>query len=68
MYMFSDSTAQYIGGKCGESSDVGIYTDGLQCVAVLIGAYNKQTGQPIMGVINQPFHAYNKTENRLVIG
>ena len=37
-----------------------MYSFGLQCVTVLIGAYNIVTGLPVMGVIYQPFHT--KTE------
>ena len=29
---------------------------GLHCALVLIGVYLRSTGEPIMGVINQPFN------------
>jgi len=32
-------------------------TEGLQCVCVLVGVYEKSTGLPIIGVINQPFQS-----------
>lgn len=34
----------------------GITSSGLDCVTVLIGVYDKNTGNPLIGVINQPFH------------
>lgn len=49
-----DATAEFIAGVRGEAEG----ERGLPCVTVLIGAYSRATGQPIMGVINQPF--YNK--------
>ncbi|XP_076244306.1 inositol polyphosphate 1-phosphatase [Calliopsis andreniformis] len=51
-----DSTADYING--GEKVDdrTGIHLSGLRCVTVLIGAYLKNTGIPVLGVINQPFY------------
>lgn len=50
-----DSTAQYIQGEVGEVVD-GMVTEGLQCVSVLIGVYDKSTGVPLVGVTNQPFY------------
>ncbi|XP_072117784.1 inositol polyphosphate 1-phosphatase-like isoform X1 [Mobula birostris] len=50
-----DSTFQYIKGYADEKSKDGIYSKGLQCVTILIGVYNRSSGLPIMGVINQPF-------------
>lgn len=54
-----DSTAQYIHGFSSvESEGTGVYFKGLQCVSVLIGAYDMTTGEAIAGVINQPFCSY----------
>ncbi|XP_062383376.1 inositol polyphosphate 1-phosphatase-like [Sardina pilchardus] len=50
-----DSTLQYIKGISNSVPEDSIYSRGLQCVTVLIGAYDLQTGEPLMGVINQPF-------------
>ncbi|XP_036401089.1 inositol polyphosphate 1-phosphatase-like [Megalops cyprinoides] len=50
-----DSTFQYIKGIDDSVPNNNIYSQGLQCVTVLIGAYHLQTGVPVMGVINQPF-------------
>jgi len=53
-----DSTANYIeGGERGQIHQ--IHPVGLQVVTVLLGVYSKHTGEPILGVVNQPFH--NKT-------
>ena len=53
---FLDATNNYIRGKDSEKicSDV-IQSRGLAVVTVLIGVYNRKTGIPIAGVINQPF-------------
>ncbi|XP_032148534.1 inositol polyphosphate 1-phosphatase isoform X2 [Sapajus apella] len=50
-----DSTYQYIKGSTDIKSNQGIFPCGLQCVTILIGVYDIQTGVPLMGVINQPF-------------
>ncbi|XP_053521108.1 inositol polyphosphate 1-phosphatase [Artibeus jamaicensis] len=50
-----DSTYQYIKGSADTESNQGIFPSGLQCVTILIGVYDIQTGVPLMGVINQPF-------------
>ncbi|KAM4836124.1 inositol polyphosphate 1-phosphatase [Thomomys bottae] len=50
-----DSTYQYIKGAADIKSNQGIFPSGLQCVTILIGAYDIRTGMPLMGVINQPF-------------
>nr|XP_055040543.1 inositol polyphosphate 1-phosphatase [Misgurnus anguillicaudatus] len=50
-----DGTSQYIEGKDEEEPDEGFCPSGLPCALVLIGVYLRATGQPVMGVINQPF-------------
>lgn len=51
-----DSTAQYIKGTVGVLDENGVTENGgLQCVVVLIGAFQKSTGLPIVGVAVQPF-------------
>ncbi|GFG34596.1 hypothetical protein Cfor_01927 [Coptotermes formosanus] len=52
-----DSTSEYIGGEEVKLSVGDIYQSGLQCVTVLIGVFDRISGQPILGVINQPFHS-----------
>ncbi|CAB3386120.1 Hypothetical predicted protein [Cloeon dipterum] len=54
-----DSTAEYIQGtECSPDSH-DIYVCGLRCVTVLIGAYNRKSGEPMIGVVNQPFFLEN---------
>ncbi|KAL1770672.1 inositol polyphosphate 1-phosphatase [Sigmodon hispidus] len=59
-----DSTYQYIKGSANVKSNQGIFPNGLQCVTILIGVYDIQTGMPLMGVINQPFVSQNLTTLR----
>ncbi|XP_008050787.1 inositol polyphosphate 1-phosphatase [Carlito syrichta] len=54
-----DSTYQYIKGSADVKSNQGIFPCGLQCVTILIGVYDIQTGVPLMGVINQPFASHD---------
>lgn len=53
--MSVDSTAEYISGGAMESDISGVYMSGLPCVTVLIGAFHRTSGQPVLGVVNQPF-------------
>ncbi|KAF6206845.1 hypothetical protein GE061_018081 [Apolygus lucorum] len=48
-----DSTSEYIQGRTGEDS--GLVRTGLPCVTVLIGVFDRLTGAPLVGVVNQPF-------------
>lgn len=50
-----DATAEYIQGKEKGTRVPNIMANGLQCVTVLLGVYEMETGGPIIGVINQPF-------------
>ncbi|XP_005366431.1 inositol polyphosphate 1-phosphatase [Microtus ochrogaster] len=59
-----DSTYQYIKGSPDVKSNQGVFPSGLQCVTILIGVYDIQTGVPLMGVINQPFVSQNLTTLR----
>ncbi|XP_049629229.1 inositol polyphosphate 1-phosphatase-like [Suncus etruscus] len=59
-----DSTYQYIKGSADTKSNQGIYPSGLQCVTILIGVYDIQTGIPLMGVINQPFLSQDRDTHR----
>ncbi|CAG9792714.1 unnamed protein product [Diatraea saccharalis] len=47
-----DATAEFIAGVQGTAKS----GSGLECVTVLIGAYLRSTGEPVIGVINQPFY------------
>lgn len=51
-----DSTAQYIQGKTSKPDEYGVIYEGLECVTVLIGVYQVDTGLPIAGVVFQPFY------------
>lgn len=51
----ADGTSQYIQGKEREITDDEFCPSGLPCALVLIGVYLRATGEPVMGVINQPF-------------
>ncbi|XP_060033574.1 inositol polyphosphate 1-phosphatase isoform X2 [Erinaceus europaeus] len=59
-----DSTYQYIKGSADTKSNQGIFPSGLQCVTILIGVYDTQTGEPLMGVINQPFTSQDSSTRR----
>ncbi|KAL0128257.1 hypothetical protein PUN28_003489 [Cardiocondyla obscurior] len=50
-----DSTADYISATEAVDEQTGLYLSGLRCVTVLIGAYKKSTGVPVLGIVNQPF-------------
>ncbi|XP_021922841.1 inositol polyphosphate 1-phosphatase isoform X3 [Zootermopsis nevadensis] len=52
-----DSTSEYISGEDLKLSVGDMYQSGLRCVTVLIGVFDRVTGQPILGIVNQPFHA-----------
>lgn len=51
-----DATSQYIEGREEVLEDGHLFPSGLHCALVLIGAYLRSTGEPVMGVINQPFN------------
>ncbi|CAG4992771.1 unnamed protein product [Parnassius apollo] len=57
-----DGTAEFIAGVQGKADA----NNGLSCVTVLIGAYLRSSGEPIIGVINQPF--YNSGNGRMIWG
>ncbi|XP_071811701.1 inositol polyphosphate 1-phosphatase-like [Apostichopus japonicus] len=54
-----DGTSEFIKGNEDSTPKDGIYSNGLQCALVLIGVFDTTTGEPVMGVVNQPF-AENK--------
>ncbi|XP_011409442.2 PREDICTED: inositol polyphosphate 1-phosphatase-like, partial [Amphimedon queenslandica] len=51
-----DSTNEYVRGVTGSSSD-GLYSQSIHCVTTLVGVFDRITGKPLIGVINQPFHS-----------
>ncbi|XP_039654621.1 inositol polyphosphate 1-phosphatase [Perca fluviatilis] len=50
-----DATSQYIEGREEVLEEGHLSPSGLHCALVLIGVYLRSTGEPVMGVINQPF-------------
>ncbi|KAH8278487.1 hypothetical protein KR018_004072, partial [Drosophila ironensis] len=50
-----DATAEYISGDTMFTNFPGITSTGLDCVTVLIGVYERDTGVPVIGVVAQPF-------------
>ncbi|XP_001358702.3 inositol polyphosphate 1-phosphatase [Drosophila pseudoobscura] len=50
-----DATAEYISGDTMFTNFPGITSTGLDCVTVLIGVYERDTGIPVIGVVAQPF-------------
>lgn len=51
----ADSTNQYIRGQASVAPIGGICPSGLRSALVLIGAYDRSSGDPVLGVINEPF-------------
>ncbi|XP_030632944.1 inositol polyphosphate 1-phosphatase [Chanos chanos] len=58
-----DATSQYIEGKEEVAPEGGFCSSGLPCALVLIGVYLRASGEPVMGVINQPFNQKDSTGN-----
>ncbi|KAM8794163.1 inositol polyphosphate 1-phosphatase [Eudromia elegans] len=50
-----DSTNEYVGGREDEEPQDGISPGGLRSALVLVGAYERRSGRPVLGVINEPF-------------
>ncbi len=64
-YSHADSTINYIRGSVRDSEyhvkgDLELTSRGLQVVTVLIGVYDRATGTPIIGVVNQPFARFDQ--------
>ncbi|NWH67783.1 INPP phosphatase, partial [Geococcyx californianus] len=51
----ADSTNEYIAGREDVAPIDGIAPAGLSSALVLIGAYDRCSGCPVLGVINEPF-------------
>ncbi|XP_061583436.1 inositol polyphosphate 1-phosphatase [Cololabis saira] len=56
-----DATSQYIEGREEALTEGHLSPSGLHCALVLIGVYLRSTGEPVMGVINQPFNHKSPT-------
>lgn len=59
-YSHQDATDEYIKGVT-ITNYPNIPASGLGCVTVLIGAYDIESGKPIIGIINQPFYEQDET-------
>ena len=68
----SDSTSNYIrGNRFGDeptsAGDRMMTSRGLSVVTVLIGVFSMKSGQPVIGVVNQPFAEYDREKKRCVL-
>ncbi|XP_042351870.1 inositol polyphosphate 1-phosphatase [Plectropomus leopardus] len=59
-----DATSQYIEGREEVLEEGHLSPSGLHCALVLIGVYLRSTGEPVMGVINQPFNCKDPASGR----
>ncbi|NWH27563.1 INPP phosphatase, partial [Grus americana] len=59
-----DSTNEYISGREDVAPIDGIAPAGLRSALVLIGAYDRRTGCPVLGVINEPFFCRDPLTHR----
>ncbi|RMB92423.1 hypothetical protein DUI87_31140 [Hirundo rustica rustica] len=50
-----DSTNEFIGGREDVAAVDGVAPGGLRSALVLVGAFDRRTGVPVLGVINEPF-------------
>nr|XP_041567549.1 inositol polyphosphate 1-phosphatase [Taeniopygia guttata] len=50
-----DSTNEFIGGREDVAPIDGIAPEGLRSALVLVGAFDRHSGVPVLGVINEPF-------------
>lgn len=64
IHCFPDSTNQYIRGRGDVAPVGGIYPSGLRSALVLIGAYDRHSGEPLLGVINEPFYRQDPLTHR----
>lgn len=57
-----DGTQEYISGFEVQSENPHIMKSGLKCATVLIGVFDIKSGEPLIGVINQPYADGEKSE------
>ena len=68
--LFLDGTNNYIRGKTPSDVDAdadfsdSLERSGLAVVTVLIGVFDRKSGKPLAGVVNQPFVRFNRSENQ----
>ncbi|NWZ17560.1 INPP phosphatase, partial [Agelaius phoeniceus] len=51
-----DSTNEFIGGREDVAAVDGVAPGGLRSALVLVGAFERHSGVPVLGVINEPFY------------
>ncbi|CAH1117501.1 unnamed protein product [Phaedon cochleariae] len=56
-----DCTGEYVYGNLGEC-ERNIHLNGLKCVTILLGVFNRITGVPVMGIVNRPFILPEETQ------
>jgi hypothetical protein len=60
----ADGTNNYIRGRDERDAqriqDDEVVSNGLPVVTVLIGVFSRSSGNPVAGVVNQPFAFYDK--------
>ena len=54
-----DGTNQYVKGVISDPQN-GIHPNGIHCAVVLLGVYSLSSGEPLLGVMNQPFYILNE--------
>ena len=68
LFPVSDGTNNYIRGGSPVDGDIdysdSFQTRGLPVVTVLIGVFDRNTGKPVAGVVNQPFVKFDHKENK----
>lgn len=64
LFSIQDATSQYIEGREEVLKEGFLCPSGLHCALVLIGVYLRSTGEPVMGVINQPFNYKDPASGR----
>ncbi|NXN99761.1 INPP phosphatase, partial [Rhinopomastus cyanomelas] len=64
----TDSTHEYIEGREEVPPVGGIAPGGLCTALVLIGVYERHSGCPVLGVINEPFHRRDPNTGRYLRG
>uniref|UniRef100_A0A8C3NHV8 Uncharacterized protein n=1 Tax=Geospiza parvula TaxID=87175 RepID=A0A8C3NHV8_GEOPR len=59
-----DSTNEFIGGREDVAAVDGVAPGGLRSALVLVGAFDRRSGVPVLGVINEPFFQRDPQSHR----
>ena len=57
--LFTDGTSEYLKGSSDRDTN-GVIFSGLPCATVLIGVFDRTSGKPVAGVVNQPFSDFTE--------